>query len=74
MLYMAERLLELATDPEITSPHVRNIPTATPDERGFSLCDVVRLPQPLYRERRGQDGFLRDVIPSHLQQARGSER
>ncbi len=26
LLYAAERMLELATDPEITSPHVRNIP------------------------------------------------
>ena len=30
LLYAAERMLELATDPEITSPEVRTIPTATP--------------------------------------------
>jgi F420-non-reducing hydrogenase large subunit len=30
LLYAAERMLELVTDPEITSPHVRTIPTATP--------------------------------------------
>jgi F420-non-reducing hydrogenase large subunit len=31
MLYAAERMRELANDPEITSPEVRTIPTATPD-------------------------------------------
>jgi F420-non-reducing hydrogenase large subunit len=41
MLYAAERLLELATDPEITSPHVRNIPTATPDE-GVGIVEAPR--------------------------------
>jgi len=30
LLYAAERMLELATDPEITSPNVRTIPTETP--------------------------------------------
>jgi F420-non-reducing hydrogenase large subunit len=30
LLYAAERMLELATDPEITSPTVRAIPTETP--------------------------------------------
>jgi len=41
LLYAAERLLELATDPEITSPHVRNIPTATPDE-GVGIVEAPR--------------------------------
>jgi len=31
LLYAAERMLELATDPEITSPNVRKIPTEKPD-------------------------------------------
>jgi F420-non-reducing hydrogenase large subunit len=31
MLYAAERMLELATDPVITDPKVRNIPTEKPD-------------------------------------------
>ncbi len=43
MLYAAERLLELATDPEITSPHVRNIPTATPDE-GVGIVEARAVP------------------------------
>jgi F420-non-reducing hydrogenase large subunit len=30
MIYAAERLLELVHDPEITSPNIRNIPTAKP--------------------------------------------
>jgi F420-non-reducing hydrogenase large subunit len=41
LLYAAERLLELATDPEITDPHVRNIPTATPDE-GVGIVEAPR--------------------------------
>lgn len=32
LLYAAERMLELATDPEITNPNVRTPITATPDE------------------------------------------
>jgi F420-non-reducing hydrogenase large subunit len=41
LLYAAERLLELCTDPEITNPHVRNIPTATPDE-GVGIVEAPR--------------------------------
>jgi F420-non-reducing hydrogenase large subunit len=41
LLYAAERLLELATDPEITSPHVRNIPTETPSE-GVGIVEAPR--------------------------------
>ncbi|HIP96589.1 MAG TPA: Ni/Fe hydrogenase subunit alpha, partial [Anaerolineae bacterium] len=41
LLYAAERLLELATDPQITDPHVRNIPTATPTE-GVAIVEAPR--------------------------------
>jgi F420-non-reducing hydrogenase large subunit len=41
LLYAAERLLELATDPEITNPHVRVIPTETPDE-GVGIVEAPR--------------------------------
>ena len=41
LLYAAERLVELATDPEITDPHVRNIPTATPTE-GIGIVEAPR--------------------------------
>jgi len=41
LLYAAERLVELSTDPEITSPHVRNIPTATPTE-GVGIVEAPR--------------------------------
>jgi F420-non-reducing hydrogenase large subunit len=41
LLYAAERLLELATDPEITNPHVRNIPTEKPDE-GVGIVEAPR--------------------------------
>jgi F420-non-reducing hydrogenase large subunit len=41
LLYAAERLVELATDPEITDPHVRNIPTETPDE-GVGIVEAPR--------------------------------
>jgi F420-non-reducing hydrogenase large subunit len=41
LLYAAERLVELAADAEITDPHVRNIPTATPDE-GVGIVEAPR--------------------------------
>jgi F420-non-reducing hydrogenase large subunit len=41
LLYAAERLVELATDPEITDPHVRNLPTATPTE-GVGIVEAPR--------------------------------
>jgi F420-non-reducing hydrogenase large subunit len=41
LLYAAERLVELATDPEITNPHVRNIPTAIPTE-GVAIVEAPR--------------------------------
>ncbi len=40
-LYAAERLLELATDPEITDPNVRTIPTETPTE-GVGIVEAPR--------------------------------
>jgi F420-non-reducing hydrogenase large subunit len=41
LLYAAERLLELSKDPEITSPNIRNIPTAKPDE-GVGIVEAPR--------------------------------
>ncbi len=41
ILYAAERLLELCQDSEITSPNVRTIPTATPDE-GVGIVEAPR--------------------------------
>jgi len=41
LVYAAERMLELATDPEITSPNVRTIPTATPGE-GVGVVEAPR--------------------------------
>jgi F420-non-reducing hydrogenase large subunit len=41
LLYAAERLLELATDPEITDPQVRVIPTETPTE-GVGIVEAPR--------------------------------
>ncbi len=41
MLYAAERTLELATDPEITSKEVRTIPTETPTE-GIGIVEAPR--------------------------------
>lgn len=41
LLYAAERLLELAVDPEITDPHVRNIPKETPTE-GVGTVEAPR--------------------------------
>jgi F420-non-reducing hydrogenase large subunit len=41
LLYAAERLLELCRDKEITSPEIRTIPTATPDE-GVGVVEAPR--------------------------------
>ncbi|MHB8084875.1 MAG: Ni/Fe hydrogenase subunit alpha [Dehalococcoidia bacterium] len=41
LLYAAERLLELSLDPEITSPDIRKIPTAVPDE-GVGIVEAPR--------------------------------
>lgn len=41
LLYAAERLLELAADPEITSPHIHNVPTKTPTE-GVGIVEAPR--------------------------------
>jgi F420-non-reducing hydrogenase large subunit len=41
LLCAAERLLELSQDPEITSPNIRAIPTATPDE-GVGIVEAPR--------------------------------
>ncbi len=41
VLYAAERVLELAEDPEITGADIRMIPTATPDE-GVGIVEAPR--------------------------------
>ena len=41
LLYAAEHWVELVTDPEITSPHVHNIPTAKPTE-GVGIVEAPR--------------------------------
>jgi F420-non-reducing hydrogenase large subunit len=41
MLYAAERMLELAKDPEITDPNVRTLPVETPKE-GIGIVEAPR--------------------------------
>jgi F420-non-reducing hydrogenase large subunit len=41
LLYATERWVELATDPEITGPEYRVLPTATPDE-GVAIVEAPR--------------------------------
>jgi F420-non-reducing hydrogenase large subunit len=41
LLYAAERLQELANDPELTSPDVRTLPTATP-KQGVGVVEAPR--------------------------------
>ena len=41
VLYSAERLLELAHDPEVTSPDIRTLPTAIPEE-GVGILEAPR--------------------------------
>lgn len=40
-LYAAERMVELLEDPEITSEHIRNVPTETPEE-GVGIVEAPR--------------------------------
>jgi len=58
-LYAAERLLELCQDEEITSPDVRIIPTATPDE-GIGVVEAPR--GTLYHHyQTDEDGIIQKV-------------
>jgi F420-non-reducing hydrogenase large subunit len=41
LLYAAERMVELVTDPDITNPNVRTIPTEKPDE-GVGIVEAPR--------------------------------
>ncbi|MGD0499425.1 MAG: Ni/Fe hydrogenase subunit alpha [Bryobacteraceae bacterium] len=41
MLYAAERMRELANDPELTDPHIRTLPTAVPRE-GIGVVEAPR--------------------------------
>jgi F420-non-reducing hydrogenase large subunit len=41
LLYAAEHMLELAQDPEVASPNIRTIPTATPTE-GVGIVEAPR--------------------------------
>jgi len=41
LVYAAERLLELAQDPETASPNIRNLPTQTPSE-GVGIVEAPR--------------------------------
>ena len=41
LLYAAERMKQLAEDPEITDPHVRNLPSAVPSE-GVGVVEAPR--------------------------------
>jgi F420-non-reducing hydrogenase large subunit len=41
LMYASERLLELAQDPEVASPNIRTLPTATPEE-GVGIVEAMR--------------------------------
>ncbi len=41
LMYSAERLLELAQDPEVASPNIRTLPTAVPKE-GVGIVEAMR--------------------------------
>ncbi|MEA3432176.1 MAG: Ni/Fe hydrogenase subunit alpha [candidate division WOR-3 bacterium] len=59
MLYGAERMLELAEDPELTDPDVRNIPTAAPDE-GIGVVEAPRGTL-IHHYKTDKKGILTDV-------------
>jgi len=58
-LYAAERMLELANDPEITSPKIRNIPRETPSE-GVGVVEAPRGTL-FHHYKTDKDGILKDV-------------
>jgi F420-non-reducing hydrogenase large subunit len=59
ILYAAERLLELCRDGEITSPEVRTIPSATPDE-GIGVIEAPRGTL-IHHYRTDEKGIVRKV-------------
>jgi F420-non-reducing hydrogenase large subunit len=59
LLYAAERLHELATDAEITSPDIRAIPTATPDE-GVGVVEAPRGTL-FHHYKTDSDGLVTDL-------------
>ncbi|OYD16626.1 Ni/Fe hydrogenase subunit alpha [candidate division WOR-3 bacterium JGI_Cruoil_03_44_89] len=59
MLYGAERMLELAEDPELTDPDVRNIPTEAPDE-GIGVVEAPRGTL-IHHYKTDERGILTDV-------------
>lgn len=58
-LYAAELLKELANDPEILSPDIRNIPTATPEE-GIGIVEAPRGTL-IHHYKTDSKGILTDV-------------
>ena len=58
-LYAAERMLELANDPEITSPKIRNIPRETPSE-GIGVVEAPRGTL-FHHYKTDKNGILKDV-------------
>jgi F420-non-reducing hydrogenase large subunit len=59
MLYAAERLLELAEDPGLLDPHVRNLPSRTPAE-GIGVVEAPRGTL-LHHYRTDGEGILREA-------------
>ena len=59
ILYAAERLIELAKHPELTSPKVRNIPTATPSV-GIGVVEAPRGTL-IHHYETDKDGILEKV-------------
>jgi F420-non-reducing hydrogenase large subunit len=59
LLYAAERLLELAEDPEITSPDIRTLPTEIPVE-GAAVIEAPRGTL-FHHYQTDEDGIIRGV-------------
>jgi F420-non-reducing hydrogenase large subunit len=56
LLYAAEHWVELATDPEITSPNFHTIPTEKPTEGCGHRRGAARHPHPSLLDRRARCG------------------
>ncbi len=69
MLCAAERMKELAEDPEITDSNIRTVPTATPKE-GVASGSAARIPDPSLSDDRRIDSQANLIVATQSQRAR----
>ena len=63
LMYAAERMAELAADPELTDPQVRTLPTAAPRE-GVGVVEAPRDPLPPLPDRMSTGADPSRALPA----------